>query len=65
MMEGPYKFRNLPGLIFEVSDSENIFFYQMISVEKFTAGTKKFGFDFAKVQEITVEKYDKMMGIFW
>ncbi|KQT17653.1 hypothetical protein ASG31_09685 [Chryseobacterium sp. Leaf404] len=64
MMEGPYKFRDLPGLIFELSDSENIFFYQMIGIEKFKNDTKKLSFDFNKAQEITVEKYDKLMGDF-
>lgn len=64
MMEGPYKFRDLPGLIFELSDSENIFFYQMIGIEKFKNDTKKLSFDFNKAQEITAEKYDKLMGDF-
>jgi hypothetical protein len=64
MMEGPYKFRDLPGLIFEVSDSENIFLYQLIGIEKFKTNLKKLSFDFSKVQNISVEKYDKLMGDF-
>lgn len=64
MNEGPYKFRDLPGLIFELSDSENVFFYQMISIEKLNADSKKLGFDFNKAQDISAEKYDKLMGNF-
>ncbi|WP_415325065.1 GLPGLI family protein [Chryseobacterium sp. MMS23-Vi53] len=32
--DGPYKFNNLPGLIIKVSDSENNFDYELISIKK-------------------------------
>ena len=32
--EGPYKFRGLPGLIILLSDTENNFFYSLISLKK-------------------------------
>jgi len=63
--EGPYKFRDLPGLIFELRDSENIFVYQLTKIEKFKAETKKLSFDVTKIQDISTEKYDKMMGDFF
>lgn len=34
--EGPYKFRGLPGLIYEMRDSKNNFIYQFISLTKLT-----------------------------
>lgn len=32
--DGPYKFRNLPGLIFEIQDTKNNFFFNLISFKK-------------------------------
>ncbi|MCT3699056.1 GLPGLI family protein [Elizabethkingia anophelis] len=32
--EGPYKFKNLPGLVFEVNDSENIFKFEIVKIKK-------------------------------
>ncbi len=37
IIDGPYKFFGLPGLIFEVQDSENIFHYQLVKIEKLPA----------------------------
>jgi len=34
MMEGPYKFRGLPGLIYEVKDKKDNFTYELIEVKK-------------------------------
>ncbi|WP_300671016.1 GLPGLI family protein [Soonwooa sp.] len=34
VMEGPYKFRGLPGLIYEVKDSKDNFVYELIEVKK-------------------------------
>ncbi len=61
MMEGPYKFRDLPGLIFEVTDSENLFSYTLTGIEKFTKDTKKLNFDLDNIQAVTWEKYNKLM----
>lgn len=32
--EGPYKFKNLPGLVFEISDSKNFFNFRLIEIKK-------------------------------
>lgn len=64
IVEGPYKFRDLPGIIFELSDSENIFVYQLTGIEKFKPETKKLSFDFNKIQDITLEKYNKLIDGF-
>lgn len=32
--EGPYKFKNLPGLIIEVSDSQDFFAFELIEIKK-------------------------------
>ncbi len=34
LMEGPYKFRGLPGLIYEVKDKKDNFTYELIEVKK-------------------------------
>lgn len=34
--EGPYKFRGLPGLIFEIQDDKNNFIYKLIKNQNFT-----------------------------
>jgi GLPGLI family protein len=36
LQEGPYKFKGLPGLIYEIRDSKNNFIYQFISLTKLT-----------------------------
>ncbi|KQT24106.1 hypothetical protein ASG22_08805 [Chryseobacterium sp. Leaf405] len=65
IMEGPYNFRDLPGLIFELTDSENIFVYTLTGIEKFKKDTKKLNFDLDKTQNITWEKYNKLMTDFF
>lgn len=40
IIDGPYKFFGLPGLVFEVADSENIFHYELIKIEKLPADFK-------------------------
>ena len=62
--EGPYKFRGLPGLIFEISDNENIFNYHLI---KSTNLPETFStIDFLETHfgnkpiEITRKQYHKM-----
>lgn len=65
ILEGPYKFRDLPGLIFELIDSDNIFVYTLTGIEKFKNGTKKLKFDLSKTPEITWEKYNKNMSDFF
>ncbi len=34
LTEGPYKFKNLPGLVFEISDSKNFFNFKLIEIKK-------------------------------
>lgn len=35
--EGPYKFRGLPGLIFEIADTQNQFFFKLVKSYKLTS----------------------------
>lgn len=65
IMEGPYKFRDLPGLIFEITDSDNIFVYTLTGIKKFKKDTKNLIFDLNKTQDISWEKYNKLMTDFF
>ncbi|PQA94043.1 hypothetical protein B0A69_10675 [Chryseobacterium shigense] len=63
--EGPYKFRGLPGLIFEVTDFKYNFSYKLISIDKVVSG-----YDTANIVEsnlgvnpiiITLKQYQNLL----
>jgi len=59
--EGPYKFKNLPGLIFEIHDSENIFNFQLsriVNREKF------YERDYSQFIIATKEKYKEVINTY-
>lgn len=58
LSEGPYKFKNLPGLIFELYDSEKIFYFQLSKIFK---KEKKYNFNFNKATITTKEKFIEIM----
>ena len=64
IFEGPYVFRGLPGLIFELYDSENIFNYKLTEIEKLSNASKRLKFD-QKIAPITWEKYNKNLADFY
>ncbi len=63
--EGPYKFRGLPGLIFEISDDKNNFIFKIAKSYKLdkTYDTKEIVENFAGYQpvKITDKMYKKLM----
>ena len=67
--EGPYKFRGLPGLIFELSDDQQNFIFKLIKSEKLakTFDTNDFleNFGGKKPYEINQETLNKMMLEFY
>lgn len=63
--EGPYKFRGLPGLIFEVKDSKDNFNYKLVSISKILSE-----YDTSNIVEsnlgknpisITLKQYQKLL----
>ncbi|WDF45960.1 GLPGLI family protein [Chryseobacterium sp. KACC 21268] len=63
--EGPYKFRGLPGLIFEIEDVEGNFKFKLVEVRKISSEyntenilESNFG---KKALAVSVEKYNKIL----
>lgn len=57
--EGPYKFKNLPGLVFEVSDSENIFKFELVKIKKIEYNYTK---DFSRFIILPKQKYIEVLN---
>lgn len=76
LQEGPYKFRGLPGLIYEIRDSKNNFIYKLISLTKLTEefstnnivesclGIKPITVNEKQFKKILLEKYLNPFGQF-
>ncbi|MBL7881907.1 MAG: GLPGLI family protein [Chryseobacterium gambrini] len=57
--EGPYKFKNLPGLIFEIHDSENIFKFQL---SKILNNKKPYQIDYGQFVMTDKKKYIEVIN---
>lgn len=56
LTEGPYKFKNLPGLVFEVYDSKNFFNFKLIEIKKEKRQIQK---DYSKFISVPKNSYYK------
>nr|WP_199161505.1 GLPGLI family protein [Elizabethkingia sp. ASV34] len=65
LMEGPYKFNGLPGLVFEVSENTNVFKYTLIKIENLTKKLTSLEFNDTSLVFITWDKYSKIMNDFY
>lgn len=59
--EGPFKFNGLPGLVFEVKDSEGLFSFQLTEIKNLTKEDRVSNFFHKKYPYITWEKLNKML----
>lgn len=56
--EGPFIFKGLPGLIYSINDTENLYKIEMFNLQE---NKKQCNFDFSKYKILTFEKYKTLI----
>ncbi|MFP5079649.1 GLPGLI family protein [Pedobacter sp. JCM 36344] len=58
-MDGPWKFRGLPGLILKAEDDQKLFFYEAVCIEKPVRPIQISSFVDERFTRCTLEQYQK------
>ena len=59
LMDGPWKFRGLPGLILKAEDDQKLFFYEAVCIEKAVRPIQISSFVDERFTRCTLEQYQK------